>query len=143
MSHLPYGYRIENGVPVIDDEAANNLCSMYEAYVSGLSLTKAAETVGLKRNHAAAKHMLRNRKYLGDGFYPQIVNKDLFEQAEREIKERAKRLGRDGKPRIYKEPIIYTNFSIDYAEEQYEDPLEQAEYIYSHIRAEVPDGTGE
>jgi hypothetical protein len=39
MSHTPYGYKIENGIAVIDEEKADKIRFLYESYLSGLSLS--------------------------------------------------------------------------------------------------------
>ena len=74
MKHTPYGYRIVGGNAVIDEEQAANLRKFYEAYISGMALTPAAEQAGLKIYHGSAGRMLRNKKYLGDDFYPAIID---------------------------------------------------------------------
>ena len=42
MGHTPFGYRIENGKAVIDEAAASQVRNLYKNYLSGLSLTNAA-----------------------------------------------------------------------------------------------------
>ena len=37
MGHTPFGYRIENGVAVIDEDAAGKLRTLYANYLSGCS----------------------------------------------------------------------------------------------------------
>ena len=39
MGHTPYGYRIENGIAVIDKTTANQVQQLYKNYLCGLSLT--------------------------------------------------------------------------------------------------------
>lgn len=46
MGHTPYGYRIENGIAVINEEAAGMLRKLYENYLSGLSLKDAQPRLG-------------------------------------------------------------------------------------------------
>ena len=43
--HLPYGYKIENGIAVVCEEEAAQLQKMYEGYLGGLSLIEAAAQV--------------------------------------------------------------------------------------------------
>ena len=38
MGHTPFGYRIENGVAVIDEDAAGKLRTLYANYLDGMSL---------------------------------------------------------------------------------------------------------
>jgi len=49
MGHTPFGYKIENGIAVIDQPAADKLRQLYKNYLSGMSLSKAAAAAGIKR----------------------------------------------------------------------------------------------
>ena len=42
MGHTPFGYRIENGVAVIDEDAAGKLRMLYDNYLGAMSLMNAA-----------------------------------------------------------------------------------------------------
>ena len=57
MGHTPFGYRIENGIAVIDEDAAGKLRKLYENYLSGLSLKDAAAKAGLDTYHGTAKRL--------------------------------------------------------------------------------------
>ena len=46
MGHTPYGYRIENGAAVINDQEAECVRQIFENYISGMSLTEAAKAAG-------------------------------------------------------------------------------------------------
>lgn len=142
MSHLPYGYKVENGSPAVDETQAKQIRDMYAAYFSGLSLMEAAKTAGLPRTHSSAKRILRNRKYLGDEFYPPIIDQDTFDRAGKEISERAEKLGRNRKQKKKIESKSYTKFSIAAIDEAFDDPIKQAEYVYGQIMKEETDGTG-
>lgn len=100
MSHVPYGYRIENGKAVIDEENAEQVRKLYKGYLSGLSYMAAAEAAGLKLYHTGAKKMMQNMNYLGDEYYPAIIDKETFDAAEAERIKRQVKLGRlyDEKP---------------------------------------------
>lgn len=39
MGHTPFGYKIENGIAVIDQPAADKLRQLYKNYLSGMSLS--------------------------------------------------------------------------------------------------------
>ena len=102
MTHIPHGYRIEGGKAVIDEMAAGQVKELFEGYNSGLALTVAAEQAGLILYHASAKRMLQNERYVGDDYYPAIVDSDIFNKANNEIRRRALALGRI---KEYKEPL--------------------------------------
>ena len=95
MGHTPYGYRIENGKAVIDEAAATQVRELYKNYLSGLSLTNAAKEAGLDLLHSGAKRMMRNSHYLGDDFYPAIMDKESFDAVEAELSKRSTKLGRN------------------------------------------------
>ena len=83
MRHIPYGYRIENGRAVIDEEQAATVREFFQNYISGMALMPAAEKSGLKLYHGSAGRMLRNKKYLGDDYYPAIIDKETFDTGQK------------------------------------------------------------
>ena len=137
MSHTPFGYRIENGKAVIDIEAAEQIKTLFHSYLSGDSLATAAKKSGITAFHAGIGRMLRNTRYLGDEFYPAIIDKDTFNTAEAERIMRAERLGRTRKSKQEKEVVYPTTFRMNEGTEEYDDPFGQAEYAYSLIETEV------
>ena len=137
MGHTPFGYRIENGKAVIDDAAAAQVQELYKNYLSGLSLANAAKEAGLTLLHAGAKRMMQNRHYLGDDFYPAIIDQASFDAVSVELSKRSTHLGRNGR---YIAPIVKTPptaFTLGEITEKYENPVRQAEYLYSLIESEV------
>ena len=103
---------------------------------------KAAELVGLKMFHGSAGRMLRNKHYLGDEYYPQIIDKDAFDKAEERRKQKAVELGRVRELKTAEERVPDKVFSFKSAETKYSDPFKQAEYVYGLIESEVQkDGT--
>lgn len=137
MEHIPYGYRIENGVTVIDERAAEQVQRMFVNYLNGDSLIKAAENAGIKANHGSIKLMLQNRRYLGDGFYPPIISEETFNAAAEERENRAERLGRNGYIRQERSVNVPVRFLFESASDYFDDPVQQAEYMYGLIRTEV------
>lgn len=132
--HTPYGYRIENGVAVISEEEAEQVRKVYEYYLSGLALMKAAEEAGLHMTHSSVKKMLRNAHYLGDDFYPAIIDRDTFDAFEAELQHRAEVLGRNNKKRTSsEEKVPFTNFRMARQKLTFCDPYGWAEYVYSLI----------
>jgi hypothetical protein len=137
MSHTPFGYRIENGKAVIDKEAAEQIKVLFQSYMSGDSLATAAKKAGINGFHSGIGRILRNKRYLGDEFYPAIIDKDTFNTAEAERIIRQERLGRNRKPKQEKEAVYPTVFRMKEGTEEFDDPFAQAEYVYSLIEAEV------
>lgn len=137
MGHTPLGYRIEEGKAVIDEEAAAKIRQLYKNYLGGLSLTNAAKEAGINALHAGTKRILQNVHYLGDDFYPAIIDKETFHAAGEEIRRRSTMLGRDNRykaPVAKKVPIL---FHIGNIEEYFDNPVKQAEYLYSLIESVV------
>ena len=137
MEHIPYGYRIENGKAVIDETAAGQVRRLFENYLSGYSLKKAAENAGITGNHGTIKLMLQNRRYLGDEFYPPIISDEMFTAAAEELQTRAERLGRNGHVRTGRSVNAPVRFTFISAADYFEDPVRQAEYMYGLIKIEV------
>ena len=137
MEHIPYGYRIENGIAVIDEMAAEQVQRMFVNYLNGDSLIKAAENAGIKANHGSIKQMLQNRRYLGDGFYPPIISEETFNAAAEERERRAERLGRNGYIRQEQSVNVPVRFLFESASDYFDDPVQQAEYMYGLIKTEV------
>lgn len=136
QGHLPYGYRIVNGAAVIDEAQAAQVRGIYEAYLSGKGYMDAARSVGLEMFHGSVKRMLQTRYYLGDDFYPAIIEREIFEAAEAERLRRAKALGRQGgqKPKAVRP--VPTRFRMNTVTQKYKDPYKQAAYAYSLIESE-------
>lgn len=85
-------------------------------------------------NHGSVKRLLHNRHYLGDEFYPQVIDQEIFDAAEQERRRRSTRLGRDNLKRTFSDEIrIQNEFTMRKAEKWIADPFAQAEYLYSLI----------
>lgn len=130
------GYRIEDGRAVIDEEQAERVRKLYRGYLSGLALMPAAKQAGIETWHGSAKRLLQNRHYLGDAYYPAIIDRETFDKAEQELKKRAEKLGRVWEQKEEEKVTYSVDFSTKPMEKQYEDPFMQAEYAYSLIESE-------
>lgn len=137
MGHTPYGYRIEGGKAIVDEEQAAKVREFFNAYISGLALTIAAEKVGLKMYHGSAGRMLRNKRYLGDDYYPAIIDQETFDKAEEKRVEKAKALGRVRELGGEQKLECSVKFTMPKVEQKYTDPFKQAEYAYSLIESEI------
>ena len=138
MGHTPFGYKIVSGKAVVDEVAAGQIRKLYENYLSGLSLETAAKEAGIKTYHGTVKKLLSNRHYLGDAFYPAIIDEDTFTKVALEGDRRSEKLGRNNRvqaPKVKKAPTRFT--FIESIAIQGVTPAEQAEYLYSLIESEV------
>ena len=136
-AHIPYGYRIEDGKAVVDETQAEQVRAFFKEYISGKALMVAAETVGLKLFHGSAGRMLRNTHYLGDDYYPAIIDRELFDKAEEQRQARAGQLGRVRELAPATSPSAPLRFTMGKQKKVFYDPFEQAEYAYSLIESEV------
>lgn len=137
MSHTPFGYRIENGKAIIDSEAAEKVKKLFQYYLSGDSLINAARKAGIESYHSFIGRMLRNTCYLGNEYYPAIIDNETFTAAEEERTRRAEKLGRIRKPKEKAAIVFPAEFYINEVVQQFDDPFQQAEYVYSLIEMEV------
>jgi hypothetical protein len=124
---------MENGKAVIDEEAAKQIKVLFNSYLSGDSLATAAQKAGIKVSHSGIGRILRNAKYLGDEYYPAIIDYDTFQAAQAERFIRAEQLGRIRQTEKEEEVIFPTTFHMREVTEEFDDPFAQAEYIYSLI----------
>ena len=136
MGHTPYGYRIENGAAVINEAEADCVRQIFDNYISGMSLTESAKAAGHPVVHSSVKRILSRECYCGDDFYPAIVDISTFHTANSELKRRADNKNQTGKTRrIIPKPE--TEFTLSAPQTQYDDPYEQAQYLYSLIESKV------
>lgn len=136
MGHTPYGYRIENGKAIIDEQAAEQIKTLFQSYLTGDSLATAAKKAAIKSFHAGVCRMLQNKRYLGDEYYPAIIDPDTFAAAEAERIRRAEKLGRIREPEVKREVVYPSTFRTIEGTERFDDPFQQAEYAYSLIESE-------
>ena len=137
MGHTPLGYRIENGIAVVDEHAAEQVQALYQSYLSGDSLRTVANKAGIDAFHAGIGRILKNRHYLGDDYYPAIIDPDTFAAVQDERFRRASALGRIRQPKEDKVSVYPTTFHIIEGTQVYDDPFAQAAYAYSLIESEV------
>ncbi len=138
MGHTPYGYRIENGKAIIDEQVSEQIKALFQYYLTGDSLAMAAKKADIKAFHAGIGRMLSNKYYLGDEYYPTIIDSDTFKAAEKERIRRAEKLGRIREPEVKIEVVYPSTFRTISGTERFDDPFQQAEYAYSLIVSEEP-----
>lgn len=136
LKNIPFGYDMVEGNIIVNKEEAKVIKDILNNYLSGMSMAKAAEAAGVTMTQKQVKRMIENRRYLGDDFYPSILTRaqvDAFEA------ERVKRENEYGGIR-YRKSIdirVATNFRFCREVNKYNNPIKQAEYIYSLIESEV------
>ena len=122
-----YGYRIENGIAVIDEQEVAVIIGIFNGYLSGMSLTAAAKNAGQPMVHSCVKNIIKRTCYAGDDFYPAIVSKQTLARANAELIRRADKHCKGSRR---KAPPIFKEFTLSVPAMQFEDPIRQAEYVY-------------
>lgn len=133
---VPLGYKIEKGKAVIDEVQAEQIKIIYSKYISGLSYIEAAKAAGVMIRHTGVRNILMNKRYLGDDYYPAIIDQETFDRAEAERISRQTKTGKLFIDTQTKETALATKFYMPRLEKKFEDPFKQAEYIYSLIEVE-------
>ncbi|MEN6470930.1 MAG: recombinase [Clostridiaceae bacterium] len=110
---------------------------LFHAYLEGDSLVNAGKKAGIEAFHAGIGQILRNANYLGNEYYPAILDPCTFAAADTERSKRAKALGRIWEPKEEAAAVFPTAFCKNEGTQQLEDPFQQAEYAYSLIESVV------
>lgn len=110
--HMPIGYRMQDGKIHQDKEKAKVVRMIFKKYLSGLStyqLAKQLTDMGFLNannkpswNHGSIGRILENVKYLGDSFYPSLIEKEIFEGAQKRRESQCRKLGRQLQPNSMK-----------------------------------------
>lgn len=139
---IPYGYRIERGKAVINELEAEKVRELFSFYLSGLSIKKAKEAAGIDTCVRTANNMLQKETYLGDDYYPAIIERATFNAAAEERLRRLESFG-NRRPKKPKDVIeIKTRFRIADTNVIPADltPAQKVSFLYSLIVA-YPNGT--
>lgn len=120
--HTPLGYRIQNGKAEIEPEAAGLVREIFTAYLGGTSTYRIAKDFTQRGilnashkpswNHGSIGKILENQKYLGDDFYPSLIERSIFEQVQDRRKQRVKDLGRAAQPNSFANQSIWSSLLI-------------------------------
>lgn len=137
MTHVPYGYRIEDARAVIYEPEAQKVRSFFEEYKACKSMRAAGIKVGIDKTHSVLVRMLKNKTYLGTDFYPAIIDQKTFDEAQDIRIQNAKDQNRirEYKPQVTAE--CNSKFVAAAVEIKYEDPYQQAAYAYGFIQEAV------
>ena len=89
MAHIPYGYRIEQGVAIPDEEQAKRFNRFLNAYLSGKSVSAAMKESGVDMSVSGMQDYMRRGTYEGTSFYPRIVPEGTLDQVTAELQRRS------------------------------------------------------
>lgn len=109
--YIPYGYTMENGDIVIEQNEAKTIRYIFETYIAGATLKDIADRLTAQQvvysekktewNKARVMRILDNVKYLGDETFPQIIDEGLFAEAARQKTARQKTTPADSEQEIH------------------------------------------
>ena len=101
-----------------------------------MSIRRFYAEAGIPTYHGTAKRLMGTVHYLGDSFYPAIIDKETYQKAQEERKRRATKLGRNNKQTQMRKLQIPTHFHMGEVAALHDNPMKQAEYLYSLIESE-------
>ena len=120
--HTPLGYQIQNGKAEIEPETAELVKEVFNAYLAGTSTYRIAKDFTQRGilnashkpswNHGSIGKILENQKYLGDEFYPPLIERSIFEQVQIRRKQRVKELGRVAQPNSFINQSVWSNLLV-------------------------------
>jgi len=140
--HTPIGYKIFNGKDVVYEEhrrLVEQIFTDYDNGTSALQIAKNLKDMGIKNandkvswTHGSIGRILENYKYLGSEYYPQIIDKELFERVQKK-REQVRMEGSRGKHRPNKkERLIFSGVLI----------CAECGCTYSHFQPHKKKGNG-
>ncbi len=88
---------MKNGKAILAEPESEKIKILFELYNSGLSMADASKKSGVNKCHYSIGKMLSNKKYLGDDFYPKIIESEIFEKAQILRKQKVESLNRNEK----------------------------------------------
>lgn len=136
QGHTPFGYKIVNGKAIVDEKNSNILMKIYENYLSGKSLATSAKDAGIDALHSSVSRMLLNKRYLGDDYYPPLIDKETYDRVVEEKKKRSSALGRTDRVKPKEKVKIPQKFKMQKPTQEFSDPFMNAFYLYSLIESE-------
>ena len=136
MTHTPYGYKIENGQAVIDEPVAEKVRQLFVEFLNCGSMRAAAVKVGIKKTHSVIGRLLKNEVYLGDEYYPQLIDEELFHKVQELRNSNAKSQNRIREYTKQAPVADNAQYRIGKVKQRFENPYQQAEYAYGLIEEE-------
>ena len=137
MTHTPYGYKIEDAQAIIDEPVAEKVRLLFTEFLECGSIRAAATKVGIEKTHSVIGRILKNEIYLGTDYYPQIIDKDLFDKVQHRRSTNARSQNRIRTYESKSEKLFLVRYKVPKIEKKYEDPYKQAEYAYGLIEEAI------
>ena len=116
--HMPLGYQIVDGKADIVPEAAQIVKAIFHAYLGGTSTCQIAKDLTAQSvlnasrnpswNHGSVGKILENSKYIGDEFYPSLIDSETFKRVQTRRHERIKSLGRAAQLNSFQNQTLFS-----------------------------------
>lgn len=129
MRTVKFGYFMENGKLVIQNEEAQKLRTLYDAYMEESSLEKAGKKANLPFAHPTIKRYLSDDSYLEYGGFPPIIHQDLFHAVQEKLKKKKRKPRKKSKAPAY----VLPRFHMKKDGDTKETGFARAEMLYERI----------
>ena len=100
--HTPIGYSIKDGKIIVNEEQSRVVKKIFADYDAGLSLIRIATKLKdhkipnaygrVSWTHATVGKVLQNHNYLGTEYYPQLIDKELFDRVQEKRQQKGQHL---------------------------------------------------
>lgn len=100
--HTPIGYSIKDGKIIVNEEQSRVVKKIFEDYDAGMSLIRIAAELKEHKipnahgrvawTHATVEKVLQNHNYLGTEYYPQLIDKELFDVVQEKRQQKGQHL---------------------------------------------------
>lgn len=136
MVHTPFGYEIRDGKPEVCLEEREKLEYFFRAYLEGMTIQEAGAAARIPLSRPTLGRMLQNRVYLGNEYYPALLEEVLFLKVEKERQRRYEGQGNFGKRKPRGTSPVGKQFRMEKPEKNYKKAEVQAFYLYSLIEGD-------
>lgn len=119
---IPIGYCVKDGKAEIEPKASALVREIFNGYLCGLSTLKIAKILTergvLNANqkpswtHGGIGKILENHKYIGDEFYPPLIEQHIFEQVQQRRKQQASATGKSKQHNIYANQTVWSRLLV-------------------------------
>ena len=131
---VPFGYRIENGKAVVNEEEAEKLREFFKLFLAGSSMAGAARDAGLSCHHTTLPLLMKRKAYTGTDFYPAIITTDFQQKLVFEWGKRKGEGPRTPNVRAVRFVKINTEFDAPESEPPHTTPESYIMALYEQIR---------
>lgn len=118
----PIGYCVKDGKAEIDIKTSALVREIFESYLQGMSTLKIAKLLTERGvlnanqkpswNHGGVGKILENHKYIGDGFYPPLIERHIFEQVQQRRKQQASATGKSKQHNSYVNQTVWSRLLV-------------------------------